>query len=267
MTRNGFLEKHLAVLVTAIASFAAVLVSATQIWVAHTNNEKEFQLSKIQTARAIILQAGLQLGARKNDEIDLDTRLAGIASLRLLTTEKPPIEYYEAAVDLLETYVRLNLSTRKVDSLGVELNRGNTRPVDIIAAIVALQKIQKATDKKIRVKLIGQDFSRMNLGHVNLEGFDLSYSNFQHAMLGPNLRHTNLNFADLSYAAIWNADMSYASFHKAILKQTKLQNVKLTGTNIEQAAKKNTAIFTVSGLTQNQSSLFSNYKEYKCETR
>lgn len=265
MIRNGFFEKHIAVIITAIASFAAVVVTATQIWVTHVSSEKEFQLRKIQTAK-IITEAGLQLGAKKDKEIDLDTRLAGITTLRLLASLKAPIEYSEASKVLLETYVRLNLIARKNDSFGVEKDRGITRPLDIVAAIDALQHIRKATGGNISVNLSRLDFTRMDLSYVDLEGFNLSFSKFNYARLGPKLSHTNFDFANLSYAAIWNADMSFASFHKTILLKSRLLNVDLAGTNIEEACNKNTTIFTVSGLTQKQSSLFQNYKELNQET-
>lgn len=263
--------KGLPFFMTFILSLAAVLVSATQIWIAYENNRKEFQLNKIESARAIISKAGLQLGAKKNNEIDLHTRLVAIASLKLLSTIKPPLEYYEAAVDLLEIYIRLNLATRKTmkgeEKIGVKFNldRECWRAEDIDAAIVALQEIRTASKGKVQVKLKFLDFSFIDLDHRSLEGFDLSFSKFRNAAMGKNLRHTIFDFADLYYVALWNTDMSYASFHKTKLTKARFVNVNLTGTNIEEAKTKDTERFTVSGLRPEQSDLFSNYIEFNAD--
>ncbi len=86
-----------------------------------------------------------------------------------------------------------------------------------------------------------------------MEGFYLAYSTFQYAFLGPKLKDAIFNFADLSHAAIWSADMTNASFIKAILRVTKFANVQLGGSNIEQAADRSVEVFhDVKGLTKEQ---------------
>ena len=265
----GAFGKGLPFFMTFILSLAAVLVSATQIWIAYENNKNELQLNKIKSARTIISKAGMQLGAKNNNEIDLHTRLVAIASLKLLSTIKPPLEYYEAAADLLEIYIRLNLATRKTmkgeEKIGVKFNldRECWRAEDIDAAIIALQKIRTASKGKVQVKLKFLDFSFIDLDHRSLEGFDLSFSKFRNAAMGKNLRHTIFDFADLYNVALWNTDMSNASFHKTKLTRARFVNVNLTGTNIEEAKTKDTGIFVVSGLKPEQSDLFSNYKKLK----
>ena len=42
---NRYLQRHLGVIITAAVSLAAVLVSATQIWVASITKEKELEIN------------------------------------------------------------------------------------------------------------------------------------------------------------------------------------------------------------------------------
>jgi hypothetical protein len=53
---SNFFEKHLGAIVTSLVSLAAVIVSATQVWLAHINKEKELDLvRKNQNEQQILL--------------------------------------------------------------------------------------------------------------------------------------------------------------------------------------------------------------------
>jgi uncharacterized protein YjbI with pentapeptide repeats len=147
----------------------------------------------------------------------------------------PPGVYFDMAASLLAEYVRFNIDDRKRLGPGIREDRGMYIPSDIIQALIALQELRKANDGKLIIRLWGLNFDRINLAYVDLEAFDMSFSIFRNAALGPKLRGVRFQFAVFDNTAIWNADLSGANFHKAAMKNAKFMTPELTNTNIQEA--------------------------------
>lgn len=201
------------------------------------------------------------LDAWEGNDFDLQKRLAAIHAISSLAYEDKPPTFIKNAVDILTTYIELNISDRKRQGPGIIHDRGTYLAKDIIAALKTLQQLQQASSGSVHVNLVNIDFSNTNLappGGLDLSYFRFHYSNFDHAFLsGCTCRYTEFNFATFDDAAIWNADFAGARFHKSNLQNSKWANVNLANTNIDEAADLNVALMdSPRGLTDYQQSIF-----------
>jgi Pentapeptide repeats (8 copies) len=211
----------------------------------------------------VVAEAIKGLGATKGEDLDLQTRLAAIATLRLEALNNPPHDYFPQAVDLLVTYVRTNIGDRKRPGPGIKRDKQIPTYLaeDIIAAMKALQVIRTASGGTVEVKLTSIDFDNVSLAPsdgLDLSYFDFSHSSFKNAFLSNCKCHkTNFSFGEFYNTATWNADFSGVNFHKANLWGAKFANVTFEGSNIEEARDHRIGYFAdIRGLTSYQRSLF-----------
>jgi hypothetical protein len=170
-------------------------------------------------------------------EFVLGKRVAGIAQLRLLADRRVGIRYREQAIDQLTAYVKLNLPERKriAPPLGITEDRGMFISQDIRDALEVLQELRQTDPARLAVDLQAGDFSHMNIGNLDLSGFDLRFADFTNGAMGPLLRDIDFSFARFQNTAIWNADLSGSRFHKSQLAGVKMMNPVLENTTIEEA--------------------------------
>jgi hypothetical protein len=205
----------------------------------------------------MVTSATKDLSATINGDFDLQTRISGINALRSLADQNPPDDYYQQAIDILITYVKMNIADRKRNGPGITIDRDTYHAEDIIAAFKALQHIRETSKGKAEVKLIGIDFNNVNFDDLDCSYFDFSFSTFNNAIFGKVYRYTNFSFSTFDGAAIWNADFTGTNFHKANLHGAKFANVVFTNSNIEEASDFSVQLLAEpKGLTPSQLSLF-----------
>ncbi len=211
--------------------------------------------------RRDLLPSFKDLHATANNIPDIGTRKVALYSLLMTGEEIVDLGTKQIIVNELQDYVRDNLKNWQYGAGG----RGDTRfhdTDDIVIAIQALQKIRRSSDSKIQVILKSMNFDNYNLADHDLEGFDFTHSSFQNGTLTRSkMKEAIFDHANLSAVAIWNADMSKASFHKANLNGAKFANVNLAGSNIEEAANRQVALFGVHGLTKEQQVKFPRFDQ------
>ncbi len=183
---------------------------------------------------------------------ELEIRRPAIQELRMIGTQSSDIEMKKAVKQDLERFVRKNIMNRKAKGEGILEDRGTYKAEDIVTALRALQAVKRSSGGRLEVDMTNINFDRVSFGKIDVEGFDFTHSSFQYAFLPKIMKNAIFDHADLSFAAIWNSDMSNASFHKTILNGTKFANVELRRSNIEQAADKRVALFGAKGLTKDQ---------------
>lgn len=225
-------------------SFAAVVVSAAQVWVAHEQDRQELERGILSRNTDLLSGAVVQLGATRDGEIDLGTRLSGITALTLLTYEDLPTPYFQQAAEVLTAYVRNNIESRKKPGFGTNEERRETvegtvityKPTDIVAALKALQAIRHATNGKVPITLNAIDFSRIRLVDLDLSGFDFTHCRFKGAFLTrSSFRGATMTHAVFEDVRSWNADFEGANLARARFVDALFVNPNFANSNFHLA--------------------------------
>ncbi len=254
---NGRIEIWVAVIGGIFAIIAAVISSDYFFPPKQPKSGNETRTPPASSYHNSISKAIKELGATNGNSYDLGARLSAIRSLQTIGITAPETDIKKMITSEIQRYIRSNIMDRKSKGEGIQEDRGTYRADDIVASLEALQAIRRSSGNMIKIDLSRINFDRVNLVKFDLEGFYFAFSRFQYAFLsGSKMKGADFSLGDLSYAAIWNADMSNANFHKVSLQGTKFANVQLGGSNIEQAKDKNVALFGVKGLRKDQIAQF-----------